>query len=265
METEIETLIDGERFLWRAEGEFAWGAGPPLCRLAGNPLVSRLGEEGCRIIDLPPGTAQRLSEAAAELLGLGRAASLGTYHLRVDEARHLQTIERTRALRFTDFGPSLAGLVGFFGEALGLRLSEVVPELGEDHVQLRINRPSSTDYNPPHRDGSLAIWRNVANVWIPIAGVDKSTSLPVVPGSHRIAERECWQTKPGGVAIGGHRYNVPAIARLRSGPLAMTRSPVEFGQALVFTPYLIHGLAVNHSGARTRMALELRLEVLPSQ
>jgi ectoine hydroxylase-related dioxygenase (phytanoyl-CoA dioxygenase family) len=142
-----------------------------------------------------------------------------------------------------------------------VRLSETVAALGRDHVQLRINRPDSTDYNPPHRDGSLPIWANALNVWIPVAGVDELTSLPIAPGSHRVAEEACWQTEAGGVAIRGRQYRVPAIARLRRGPLDMIRTTVAFGQALLFTPFLIHGLAVNQSN-RTRMALELRLDVV---
>jgi ectoine hydroxylase-related dioxygenase (phytanoyl-CoA dioxygenase family) len=42
----------------------------------------------------------------------------------------------------------------------------------------------------------------------------------------------------------------------------MSRTSVRFGQALLFTPCLIHGLAMNNSGTHTRMALELRLEVM---
>ena len=41
----------------------------------------------------------------------------------------------------------------------------------------------------------------------------------------------------------------------------MVRAPVRFGQALIFTPYLIHGLAFNESKAKTRMALELRFKI----
>ena len=61
--------------------------------------------------------------------------------------------------------------------------------------------------------------------------------------------------------MGGNPYRVPAIGRLRSGPLRMVRAPVRSGQALIFTPYLIHGLAFNQSNQKTRMALELRFNI----
>ena len=260
MKMEIETLIDGKPFEWRAEGEFAWGAGPALCRFEHDPLLPGLGDDGYRILDLPAGCAEQMANRAAALLDYAHRDRLESYHLSVDEPRHLQTIDNTRELRFRDLAIPPRTMTELIGEILGVRLSETVAALGRDHVQLRINRPGSSDYNPPHRDGSLPFWANTLNVWIPIAGVDGLTSLPLVPGSHRVPERECWQTEPGGVAIGGRRYRVPAIARLRDGPLDMVRTPVAFGQALLFTPYLIHGLAVNQSG-HTRMALELRLDV----
>jgi hypothetical protein len=260
MECDIETSIDGTPFVWRVDGDFASGRGPALCRIDRDRLLPGLGSEGYRIIDLPAGWAEQMGERAAAQLGCEHRELLPSYHLNIDEARHLQRIEKTRELRLRDFTIRPPCLAELLGERLGVRLTAEVAALGRDHVQLRINRPASTDYNPPHRDGSLPIWANTVNVWIPIAGVDELTSLPIVPGSHRVAEAECWQTRPGGAVIRGRRYHVPAIARLRQRPLEMVRTPVAFGQALVFTPYLIHGLAVNQS-AHTRMALELRLEI----
>ena len=73
--------------------------------------------------------------------------------------------------------------------------------------------------------------------------------------------QDCWQTQPGGAALGGNPYRVPAFGRLRSGPLEMARAPVRFGQALIVTTYLIHGLAFNKSDTRTRMALEMRFQI----
>jgi hypothetical protein len=260
IEREIETLIDGKPFVWRATGEFAWGAGPPSCRPDRDPLLPGLGIDGCRIVDLPPGCFELMGARAAAIVGCRTIEMLESYHLNVDDTRHIEIIEKTRELRFHDLGITPRLFTVLFGEALDVCLSEILPGLGRDHVQLRINRPGSTDYNPPHRDASLPVWETALNVWIPIAGVDNLTSLPLVPGSHLVAEEECWQTKPGGAAIGGRRYRVPVIARLRQGPLRMVRSRVTFGQALLFTPHRIHGLAVR--GARTRMALELRLAVL---
>jgi ectoine hydroxylase-related dioxygenase (phytanoyl-CoA dioxygenase family) len=37
---------------------------------------------------------------------------------------------------------------------------------------------------------------------------------------------------------------------------------VRSGQALIFSPYLIHGLALNETADVTRMALEFRFEIV---
>lgn len=52
------------------------------------------------------------------------------------------------------------------------------------------------------------------------------------------------------------------IGFLRSRPLEMVRAPVRFGQAQIFTPYLIHGPAFNESDTKTRMALETRFNIV---
>src|SRR5207244_3274026 len=102
----IETLIDGEPCTWRAEGEFAWGKGPPLCRFDSDPLLPGLGPDGCRIVDLPLGCADRLAGCAAAVLGFDDVGMLETYHQRVDEAQHLRIIDKTRALHFVDLAVS---------------------------------------------------------------------------------------------------------------------------------------------------------------
>ena len=52
------------------------------------------------------------------------------------------------------------------------------------------------------------------------------------------------------------------IGCLRSGPLEMVRAPVHFDQAPIFTPYLIHGPAFNDNDTKTRMALEIRFNIV---
>lgn len=258
MEHQVETLIDGEPTVWSVEGDFAWGSGGTLCRLEDDPLLPALGDAGYRIEKLAPGTAEMIRDRIAALLGFESPEMLSRYHEGVDDAGHMRTIEMTRELRFRHLGLESGDFIKTFEDIVGVRLSAVLPLIGSDHVQVRINRPGTTDYNPPHRDGSLPVFENTLNIWIPVAEVDETTSLPIVPGSHGIPEADCWQTAPGGAVIRGRPYRVPAIARSRQGPLEMLRAPVKFGEALIFTPYLIHGLAINRKPDRTRMALELR-------
>ena len=263
MDQQIETLIDGRSFSWDVKGEFSWGSGGPLCQVESDPLLPVLGSQGYRVIDLPAGTADRIKRSARSLPYLEGLAELENYHAWVkSEADHIEIIKISRDLRFSQLGLDPKEFTQYFADLVGVELSPVLPILDTDVVQLRINRPGSTDYNPPHRDGSLPHLAPTLNVWIPVVGVDETTSLPILPGSHAIAEADCWQTQPGGAVLGGNPYRVPAIGRLRSGPLEMVRAPVRFGQALIFTPYLIHGLAFNKSDTRTRMALEMRFQIV---
>jgi hypothetical protein len=259
---QIETLIDGRPFSWAVTGEFSWGSGGPLCQVESDPLLPVLGTEGYRVIDLPAGTAERIKKCAQSLPHLAGLSDLEQYHAWVrSETDHQQIIRVSCDLRFSQLGLDAKEFTRYFAAIVGVPLSPVLPILDKDVVQLRINRPGSTDYNPPHRDGSLPHLAPTLNVWIPVAGVDETTSLPIVPGSHAISEEDCWQTQPGGATLGGNPYRVPAVGRLRNGPLRMVRAPVRFGQALIFTPYLIHGLAFNQSSTKTRMALELRFHI----
>jgi hypothetical protein len=261
MDHQIETLIDGHAFSWTVTGDFEWGSGAPLAVQNVDPLSGSFGPEGYRIVDLPAGIADGVCENAARVLGFESVAALEHYHERVDDETHHRLSKQNVDLRLKDVGLPGDVLAETFGRALGVRLETFVPGLGSDHVQLRIIRPGKTDYNPPHRDAALPELRSTLNIWIPIVGVDQSSSLPILPGSQHIPESECWQTAAASARINGRLYNVPAIGRTRAGPLQMVRSPVRFGRALLFTPYLVHGLGVNLSGNRTRMAVELRLHV----
>src|SRR5438034_8604991 len=134
----IETLIDGAVFVWKAAGEFAWGQGPPLCRLEQDILLPGLGSDGYRILDLPPGCAEQIADRAAALLCFARADMLARYHRNVRDTQHMKIIEKMRELRLRDLAIPPGSFSSLFGRALGVRLAETVAALGRDHVQLRI-------------------------------------------------------------------------------------------------------------------------------
>ncbi len=97
------------------------------------------------------------------------------------------------------------------------------------------------------------------NVWIPVAGSDENSSLPVVPASHLIREEALIRTAARSAKISGNTYMVPCISKIHDRIPEMTRPNPQPGQALIFTPFLIHGAAFNTNVDATRMALELRL------
>ena len=129
-------------------------------------------------------------------------------------------------------------------------------------IIVRINRPFSNDFNPPHKDIYESLDANnycprFINLWIPICGVTSKSSLPIVPSSHLINEDSIIRTRKG-VNIFGQKYRVRMIKQW-DGSNKLSRVDICDGDALAFTPHLIHGLAFNEEKDVTRVALELRL------
>ncbi|HNP23914.1 MAG TPA: phytanoyl-CoA dioxygenase family protein [Panacibacter sp.] len=185
--------------------------------------------------------------------------SLEHYHRYVTTAAwHQSVIEKTRFLRFSDFHIDMDHLMEQFSGAVGKPLQRTNPLLPEEIIIMRISRPDSLDINPFHRDGYLDIWEKVLNVWIPVAGCNSASSLPVLPGSHYWNEKDIIRTAARGASINGLNYNVPAIVSYKDGLHARRPNP-KYGEALLFTPFLIHGAALNRQPDTTRVSLELRL------
>ncbi len=192
------------------------------------------------------------------------AFNLEHYHRLVttDEA-HFKVVGRTRDLFPKDFGFTINDLIDRIEDIVGFGLTDVDPATGEQlHIIVRINRPGSNDFNPPHKD-IYEVWDQAGrlprflNIWIPVCGVTPASALPLAPGSHLIREDRILRTRDGGL-VNGNRYRVRAIASW-DGQNTMVRAPVSQGEVLVFSSHLIHGLAINQEPDRTRVALEFRL------
>jgi ectoine hydroxylase-related dioxygenase (phytanoyl-CoA dioxygenase family) len=146
---------------------------------------------------------------------------------------------------------------------LGHKVSDIHPDTGKRaHIIVRINRPRSYDFNPPHKDvyehwDAKSHVTPFVNFWVPIAGVGKESALPVVPGSHLLNEDKLLRTVEGGV-VAGRKYHVRSVVSW-DGRNDLTRVTIEDGEVLVFTPYLVHGCALNGQDDKTRVALEFRL------
>ena len=80
----------------------------------------------------------------------------------------------------------------------------------------------------------------------------------MLPGSHLLPENEILRTESKGAKINGNTYYVPCILKTGAGDLKMIRPNPSEGEALLFSPFLIHGAAVNRS-EHTRVSMELRL------
>jgi hypothetical protein len=262
--------IDGEEFKYPLEGNLDWNRdGREFDQK--NDLIYKLpwGKNGYCVLDIfDNGQFEELrskiggwlSGAIVPLKGIVDFVNFENYHDYVDEFQHSEIIKMSRELSFESLGISGEELAAVVSEKTGLSLSHVVSRFGKDHIQLRINRPHSLDFNPPHRDSYLRFWENVINLWIPIAGCNENSSLPVIPGSHLWSEECIFRTDAHGAMIQGNTYRVPAIVDTKHG-MNMKRVNPKYGQCIAFSPFLIHGAATNKNEKITRMALELRLEI----
>jgi hypothetical protein len=221
---------------------------------------------------LDPAAFEALREGIEDTVGRlvseqGKKVSgfrLEHYHRYVttDDA-HMQIVRQTRDLFPSDFGFDIVALHARLSSLLGFKLTDVCPRTGKTmHIIVRINRPRSGDFNPPHKDAYEAVDRNAdtspfVNFWIPIAGVDERSALPVSPRSHTLPESQVLRTHAGAV-LDGRPYRVRMV-REWGGRTNLERVSIQGGQALVFSAFLIHGLAMNDNDDKTRVALEFRV------
>lgn len=271
MNKKCSVYIDKKTFEFNVEGEFFWGEKSLLFKKE-NSIISKMiwKDDGFTIVKaFFEDEFLKLKESvrnnivrAIQLSGLDcdeKSFTLDKYHEIVNTNElHNSVINITRNLENCDFDFNIDLLVERFGEILGYKLTAWIEELAKSHIQIRISRPNSLDINPPHRDGYLSYWEDIINVWIPIEGCNKYSSLPVLPGSHLIRENEILRTKSKGATINGNIYYVPCILETKKGILKMIRPNPMQGEALIFTPFLIHGAAINTNKNITRVSLELR-------
>jgi hypothetical protein len=196
--------------------------------------------------------------------------SLEKYHHYIDsDEEHFKVVSKTRDLFPADFNFKTNTILKKFNDILGFEVTDKIPNTDSNiHIIVRVNRPNSNDYNPPHKDSYAAFKYHdkvdsndkslkFINFWIPIAGVTDKTSLPIVPKSHLLSEDLVLKTESSG-KIGKNSYRVVCIKEW-DGSNELQRSKVNYGDVLVFSSHLIHGFAVNEELDTTRVALEFRL------
>jgi len=176
---------------------------------------------------------------------------------------HYKIVSKTRDLFPKDFSFSIDEIIPRFEDILNFSLTDIDPNSGwKAHIILRINRPYSNDYNPPHKDiyehydGESYIPKFI-NFWVPICGVTQKSMLPISPKTHKLPENLILRTNVGSY-IGENKYRVRAIKEW-DGKVNLYRYPIKYGQVLIFSPHLIHGLAINREPNTTRVSLEFRL------
>ncbi len=121
---------------------------------------------------------------------------------------------------------------------------------------IRIVRPNSNDNNPPHKDSHLKRLRKCVNIYLPIAGSNELSSLPLIPGSHKESESK-YLISNSPSYVNGKKNTVPCIVE-REGGLDMICPDPKPNEIMIFTPHLIHGGGVNSNPDKTRISLEMR-------
>jgi ectoine hydroxylase-related dioxygenase (phytanoyl-CoA dioxygenase family) len=166
-------------------------------------------------------------------------------------------VDRTKLLSVEEFPISIGLLEDRVSEICGMPVEVHNPYDGQKIFHFRVIRPQQWDNNPLHRDIWLADYDDCINLYIPVAGSNERSSLIIVPGSHLWPESRIERTV-GGALINGLKYNVPAVTDIR-GPYTTERPNPDQNQLLIFSPYLIHGGAVNLNKNETRISIEIRL------
>jgi len=262
--------IDGKEFSFEVDGDFFWGKDEILYNPTNNAISNTSWEkDGFNIIELLNHEEQNnlntaMTQVICNLLNEfdleanPSQFNLERYHQYVTDDIHQKIIRKTRFLTFKDLNLDIHSITRRLTNILGTKISGSNPLLDNEIVILRVSRPHQLDINPPHRDGYLDVWEDTLNLWLPIIGCDKNSSLPVIPGSHYWNEKNIFRTSNKGASINKLNYHVPAILETKHG-LNMIRPNPNYGQALIFTPFLIHGCATNFNEDITRFSLELRL------
>ena len=182
------------------------------------------------------------------------------YHKEIDDKMHYEIIKKTRDLFPKDLNFCIKHK---FEEKVGFELTDIDPDFNHQvHIIVRINRPNSSDYNPPHKDiyeyyDEYGVVQKCINFWIPICGVNEKSMLPLAPKSHRIPENKILRSNVGGI-LNKKKYRVRNIYEWDKKK-ELTRPSIRYGELLMFTPNLIHGAAINEQQDTTRVALEYRL------
>jgi hypothetical protein len=196
--------------------------------------------------------------------GSSKQFTLENYHHFIrKEIDHLNVVKITRDLFPEDFSFSSDILISRIGKLVNLNLTDIDPDTNErTHIIIRINRPQSEDFNPPHKDiyegyDQQKRLPKMINVWIPICGVTSLSTIALVPKSHLINENKILRSFIGG-KINKKEFRVRNILSW-DGEKKLRRIYVPTGSALLFTPHLIHGLALNNQENTTRVSLEYRL------
>ncbi len=208
---------------------------------------------------LQQGCSDYLKSVLMSLTSIAPDFSLAQYHRYIgdDQDLHLSIIDRVKVQPVSAFPLDMKHIEERISEICHIPLEARNPFDNARIYHYRIVRPNVGDNNPLHRDIWLEDYDDCINLYIPIVGSNALSSLPLIPGSHLWPE-SCIEKTVGGAHIGNVRFNVPAVTSIDRA-YEVSRPEPKANEVLVFSPYLIHGGAVNLNQDITRVSLEIRL------
>ena len=191
-------------------------------------------------------------------LDVNHPAELANYHhyTHSDDTLHLAVVDQAKWQPTQDFPIAVAHVEERVSQLCGAPVRAVNPHNGEQAFHFRIVRPQQHDNNPFHRDVWLPEYHDAINIYVPLGGSNEHSSLTLVPGSHHWSEASVERTRRGAV-VDGVRYNVPAVTDTQQEIRPIRPNPGR-NEVLIFSPYLLHGGAVNLNEDLTRISLEMR-------
>ena len=189
--------------------------------------------------------------------------TLNKYHKFINEKEHIILDKKLKRQYPEDFGFSDKKIIQFIEGLIKKPLGYKVSSGDKNHwIIIRINMPDSGGFNPAHKDiyedyDNKGFAPRMINCWIPVCGVNKYTGLPLVPGSHNYLENEIVRTKCNSI-LENRQYSVNCIKSWQGENNLLIMSP-KYGELLLFSSHLIHGLGLNNNLDETRISLEFRL------
>ena len=195
---------------------------------------------------------------------------LEDYHKYVDDETHLKIVNSFRGGYFGTTGIDLSNLGinykifdNYINDKIesNFKLSCVFNLFGLFKVKkfwIRIVRPNKKDNNPPHRDTHLRYFKfkDNVNIYLPLAGSNAESSLPLIPRSHLDTEDK-YVVSNSPCLVNGVKFIAPCIIDRQDSLNMLTPNPKE-KEIMIFTPNIVHGGGINNNDDITRVSLEMR-------
>jgi hypothetical protein len=184
---------------------------------------------------------------------------LEDYHHFMNDEKHLELAKIIQhGWHVSEFPIDFKIIDQEISKAINFEVSTNAPHINFNNFFIRIIRPGKiSDNNPPHRDVWIDRLRNAINIYFPICGSNDKSSLPLMPKSHLVSEKNI-ERSVAGAFLNNTKYTVPCVIRVNGEEPKLIRPNVKEEQVMIFSPYLVHGGGANLNKDKTRVSLEVR-------